>query len=276
MAKYVFFTLLVNLLCTRNLLAQTLSKETILLETIYGTIRIKLYEETPTHKQNFIKLVKQGFYDSLLFHRVIQNFMIQGGDPLSKKAGPKDTLENGEIGYTLPAEINPLLIHKKGALAAARESDDINPNFESSACQFYLVQGKVRSLEDLKKYEERIQKTAYNNAARAFMKSEKGKQLKQLYDTQKTNGNADSAMAIHNLIEKQILQELEKTTPYRFNEFQQKTYTNIGGTPHLDGTYTVFGEVIEGLEIIDKIASVKTNKLDRPEKDIRMKMRLVE
>jgi len=273
MTKFIPFIALF-LFLGKPLDAQTLSKETIVLETSMGTIKLKLYEETKNHKANFLKLVHSGFYDSLLFHRVINQFMIQGGDPNSKKANRKDTLGNGEIGYTLPAEIHPQLIHKKGALAAARESDDMNPDFESSACQFYIVQGKVRSLEDLKKYEDRINNTRFNNAARAFMNSDEGKELKMEYDGLKAAGQMDSAEAVNKTIQQKI-NLLHSQTPYAFNEFQQKTYTSIGGTPHLDGTYTVFGEVTEGLDVIDKIAACKTNKLDRPEKDIRMKMRVL-
>ena len=141
--------------------AQTLSKETVLIETAYGKMTVKLYEETPLHKANFLKLVNQNVFDSLLFHRVINGFMIQGGDLISKYAKPGDSLGHGDMGYSIPAEFNSKLIHKKGRLAAARESDDINPKFESSASQFYIVMGKKRTLEDLKKYEERINKTHY-------------------------------------------------------------------------------------------------------------------
>lgn len=182
MTKFIRGLLLLMFIGYKPVFSQTLSKETILIETSLGSIKIKLYEETPLHKANFLKLVQDNFYDSTLFHRVINGFMIQGGDPKSKMAKATDTLGNGEIGFTIPAEINEKLIHKKGALCAAREGDDINPNFESSACQFYLVQGKVRSLEELKKYEDRINKTKYNNAAQAVMKSEKGKTLKAQYD----------------------------------------------------------------------------------------------
>ena len=122
--------------------SQTLSKETILITTAYGDLKLKLYEETPLHKANFLKLVRSGFYDSLLFHRVINNFMIQGGDPDSKRANDTVLLGNGDIGYWIPAEITPKIFHKKGVIAAAREGDDVNPKKESSGCQFYIVMGK--------------------------------------------------------------------------------------------------------------------------------------
>ncbi len=125
--------------------SQTLSKETVVIETAYGQMRVKLFEETPLHKANFLKLVNEHVFDSLLFHRVINNFMVQGGDPLSKKAGPGDSLGHGDLGFTVPGEFNRKLIHKKGRLCAARENDDINPKRASSASQFYLVMGKKKN-----------------------------------------------------------------------------------------------------------------------------------
>ncbi|MCW3076720.1 MAG: Peptidylprolyl isomerase [Bacteroidetes bacterium] len=275
MKKILPIFCMTTLLCS-SVYSQTLSKETLVIETTYGTMKLKLYEETPLHKANFIKLVKSHFFDSLLFHRVINNFMIQGGDPLSKHARPGDTLGHGDNGYTIPAEFNPRLIHKKGALAAAREGDDINPKFESSGCQFYIVMGKKRTEEELKKYETRINKTHYVNTARTFMKTGEGKTLKELYNRYKTEKKEDSAQHTNTRIEELIKAEYLKTPEYKFNAFQTSTYTNIGGTPHLDGTYTVFGEVIEGLDIIDKIASVAKDKRDRPSADIRMKVTLIE
>ncbi len=274
MAKFRCFNFLAALFLTHFALSQTLSKETVVLETPHGTMKLKLYEETPLHKANFLKLVKQGYFDSLLFHRVISNFMIQGGDHLSKNAKPGDSLGHGDIGFTVPAEFNEKLIHKKGTLCAARESDDINPAFESSASQFYIVQGKVRSLEDLKKIEDRINRTRYTNAARKVMKGAEGKALKAIYDQLKSRNSLDSADLVNKQIEALIEKEKGSKPDYKFSEYQQKVYTSVGGTPHLDGTYTVFGEVIEGLEVIDKIAAVKTDKRDRPLKDVRMKMRV--
>ncbi|HQQ94336.1 MAG TPA: peptidylprolyl isomerase [Bacteroidia bacterium] len=254
--------------------AQTLSKETVVLETSLGTMKLKLFEETPLHKANFLKLVKEGVYDSLLFHRVINNFMIQGGDPLSKRAKAGDSLGHGDLGYTIPAEFRPELIHKKGRLCAARESDDINPKMASSASQFYLVMGKQRGPEDLKKYEDRINKATYSRCARAFMNSGEGSALRQTYNRLKSAGMNDSAAIVNALIEAGVKSCFEKTGPYHFSPFQVETYTTLGGTPHLDGSYTVFGEVIEGMDLIDKIAAVKTDKRDRPLEDIRMKMHI--
>jgi cyclophilin family peptidyl-prolyl cis-trans isomerase len=258
-----------------SLQAQTLSKETVVIETEYGKMKIKLYEETPIHKANFLKLVKEHYFDSLLFHRVINNFMIQGGDPLSKHAKPGDSLGHGELDYKLPAEFNPKLIHKKGRLCAARDGDDVNPKQESSPSQFYIVMGKVRTLEDLRKYEERINKSRYTKVAREFMKSDEGKKMKQHYNRLKNENKTDSAALVNTAIEGMIQAEYSKTPEYKFSKEQIDTYTTVGGTPHLDGTYTVFGEVIEGLRVIDKIAEVKTDKRDRPLEDIRMKVYLI-
>lgn len=255
--------------------AQTLSRERVLIETPYGNMTFRFYEETPVHKSNFLKLLERHFFDSLLFHRVINGFMIQGGDPLSKTAKAGDSLGHGDLGYTVPAEIRPELIHKKGALCAARESDDINPQFSSSASQFYIVMGKKRSAEDLKRYEDRINKTHYTNCARAFMTSEQGRALKQNYNRLKRENKADSARLVNSEIEALISQEHLKTPEYRFSARQTEAYTTLGGTPHLDNTYTVFGEVTEGLEVIDKIAAVKTDARNRPFEDVRMKIRLV-
>lgn len=255
--------------------AQTLSKETIIIETNYGKMKLKLFEETPLHKANFLKLVNEKVFDSLLFHRVINGFMIQGGDLLSKMAKPGDSLGHGDMGYSIPAEFNPKIIHKKGRLAAARESDDINPKFESSASQFYIVMGKQRTLEDLKKYEDRINKAHYANCARAFMRTDEGRSLKKRYDRLKKEEKADSAVFVNAQIEAFIQTEHLKTPEYKFNKEQIDVYTTIGGTPHLDGTYTVFGEVIEGMEVIDKIAAAAKDKRDRPLEDIRMKISLI-
>lgn len=185
----------------------------------YGKMLFKLYNETPQHRDNFVKLVKEGFYDSLLFHRVIKDFMIQGGDPQSKHAAKGAMLGEGTLGYTVPAEFRPELYHRKGALAAARRGGPVNPTKASSSCQFYIVQGNVLSKERLEMFAKRLGKT--------------------------------------------------------FTAEQETVYTSIGGTPHLDGDYTVFGEIVSGIEVIDKIAAVPCNANDRPTTDVRMTIRLL-
>lgn len=184
-----------------------------------GDIVIRLYNQTPLHRDNFIKLAKEGYFDSTLFHRVINHFMIQGGDPDSKHALPGVELGNGGPAYTIPAEFDSTLFHKKGVLAAAREGDDVNPKRASSGSQFYIVQGKVFTDEELNAVE----------------------------------------------IKRNI----------KIPEYRRKYYRTVGGTPHLDMKYTVFGEVESGLEVVDKIAKAKTDHNDRPVNDIRMRVVLL-
>ncbi|MCR4659474.1 MAG: peptidylprolyl isomerase [Bacteroidales bacterium] len=186
------------------------------IETSYGDMVVWLYADTPLHRDNFLKLAEEGFYDSLLFHRVIKDFMIQGGDPESRHAEPGKILGGGSPGYTIPAEFRASHFHKKGALAAARQGDEVNPLKASSGSQFYIVQG--------------------------------------------------------NVLDERMLQMFEQRYGRSFTAEQRRTYMTIGGTPHLDGEYTVFGEVIDGLEVIDKIAAAECGRYDRPKKDIRMKI----
>lgn len=199
-------------------------RSVVRIETTMGTIRVALSDDTPLHRDNFIKLAGEGFYEGTLFHRVISDFMIQGGDPDSKGAAPGKLLGDGDVGYTIPAEFClPYLYHWRGALAAARESDDVNPEMESSGCQFYLVWGKKQGAASLKKVKATL--------------SEKGVEM----------------------------------TPQMSDD-----YTMRGGTPHLDGTYTVFGEVIEGLEVVGDIQKVATDKNDRPLEDVVIRRMVVE
>ena len=190
------------------------------IETSYGDMVVKLYNETPLHRDNFMKLVKEGTYDGLLFHRVINQFMIQGGDPKSRTAKPGQMLGDGELGYTIPAEFVPGLFHKKGALAAARQGDEVNPKKASSSCQFYIVQGTTWDANRLKMVEQRMGKS--------------------------------------------------------YTPEEAEVYATLGGTPFLDGDYTVFGEVVEGMEVIDKIAAVPCGPMDRPVEDVKMKMSIIE
>lgn len=187
-------------------------KTKVVIETDSGRIVLALYDGTPKHRDNMIKLVKKHFYDSLLWHRVIAGFVIQGGDPDSKHAPADKMLGDGDVGYRIPAEINDKYCHVRGAVGAARDN---NPEKASSGCQFYIVAGKKFTDEELDKIEQR--------------------------------------------------------SGHKFSAAQRETYKRIGGTPHLDGGYTVFGEVIEGMNVVDKIASVARNNADRPLKDVRMK-----
>jgi cyclophilin family peptidyl-prolyl cis-trans isomerase len=200
-----------------QLSAKKPSHQYVRLTTSYGECIIMLYNETPLHRDNFIKLVKKGIYDRTLFHRVIKDFMIQGGDPDSKQATPGQQLGEGDVGYTIPAEFNDQLFHKKGVLAAARED---NPDKASSGCQFYLVQGKVFTDEQLDAVES--------------------KRLK-----------------------------------FKIPAAQREVYKTMGGTPHLDRNYTVFGEMVQGLPLVDSIANVVTDPNNRPVTDVRMSLKLL-
>ncbi|TYP95959.1 peptidyl-prolyl cis-trans isomerase B (cyclophilin B) [Sphingobacterium allocomposti] len=219
MNRYMKLNLLLLCLCfSVSVWAKTPAHHYVVIKTDKGECLLKLYNETPKHRDNFVKLVKDGYYDGLLFHRVIQNFMIQGGDPDSRYAAEKQALGNGGPDYRIPAEIQEGLIHKKGTIGAARDN---NPAKQSSASQFYLVQGRVFSPAALDSLEQ-------------F----------------RLNGKKLSAA-------------------------QRQAYSTIGGTPHLDGNYTVFGELLSGVEVIDSIAAVATDERDRPLKDVRMSMTLL-
>lgn len=242
-------------------------KETmVLIETEFGNMKVKLYNETPIHRDNFLKLVREGFYDDLLFHRVISDFMIQGGDPESKNANLNKPLGNGGPGYDLPAEIVPSKFHKKGALAAARLGDQMNPERKSSGSQFYLVKGKVYSEPELKQFSDQQRFRA--------VRAEGMKQFQQhqaIIQKWQNEGKSDSI----NLLVIKIQEHAEAAVApelYKMSEERQSAYTTMGGTPHLDDAYTVFGEVVEGFEVIDSIAQVKTGAADRPVSNIKMKI----
>lgn len=250
--------------------AQKTGPVTILVSTDLGNIKIKLYDETPLHKANFIKLTRDGVYTDLLFHRIIKDFMIQGGDPDSKKAEPGKRLGSGSLGYMVPAEFNPALYHKKGALAAARTGGPSNPEKKSSASQFYIVQGKKFTNGQLDTLI--IQKNMQ-------LKNEIMGKVAQPYQNQlnqfKTTNNEAGFGKLVNMINIKVDSIYDKTAKYAFSTAQRMTYTTIGGTPHLDGDYTVFGEVIEGLDVVDKIAAVEKDQSDRPVKDIKFKITII-
>lgn len=197
--------------------SQSQKKVAVLMQTTMGDVRLELCDETPQHRDNFVKLVSEGYFDGVLFHRVIENFMIQGGDPDSRTAQPGQFLGDGGPDYTIPAEFRyPALFHKRGALAAAREGDAVNPEMASSGSQFYIVWGKIFTDEELDKMQERI----------------------------------------HNRVQ--------------FEGEVREAYKTLGGTPHLDGAYTVFGYVTEGLEVVEAIQKVATDENDRPTEDVRI------
>jgi peptidylprolyl isomerase len=249
------------------------SSTLVLIETSYGNIKIKLYNETPLHGDNFLKLIEKHFYDSLLFHRVINTFMIQGGDPDSKIAKSGKMLGEGDVGYTIPAEFNPTIYHKRGVLAAARNGDEENPERASSGCQFYIVQGKVFTDSLLDVTDKRINRMpAYNRVVR----NSNNKILLDNFALYQKNENIDSIKSIKARIDKLTDDELPNIIPHKFTAEQRKIYTTIGGTPHLDNSYTAFGEVMEGMDVVDKIATAPTGKANRPISDIRiLKIRII-
>ena len=235
------------------------------LETTQGDIVVALYNETPKHRDNFIKLAKEGVYDSTLFHRVIKQFMIQAGDPDSKTANDTASLGSGDVGYTIPAEFVPKFFHRKGALAAARMGDDVNPNRESSGCQFYIVTGrKFREAQLLdmaaQKNNQRVE-TIFNELAR--------KHMKEIYKLRKAN-DEDALLELQDSLEAQAYAMAKEEEPFMFTPEQLAAYSTIGGAPHLDGAYTVFGEVVSGMETVEKIEVTKTGRADRPIENVRI------
>lgn len=267
----ILFTLMACCLmaCTGNQKKTTdmeTGNETLVrLETTMGNITVKLYNETPKHRDNFIKLVKEGTYDSTLFHRVIKNFMIQAGDPQSKTATDTTTLGNGDVGYTLPAEFNPKFFHKKGALAAARLGDDVNPKKESSGCQFYIVTGRKFSEAQMISMENQLNDAHLENVFNELAR----KHMKEIYKMRKAGDN-DGLLELQDSLETQARAIVAKEPALKFSREQIAAYTTVGGAPHLDGAYTVFGEVTDGMDVVDKIQAVKTNRADRPETDVRI------
>ena len=235
------------------------------LETSYGNIVVELYNETPQHRDNFIKLVESGYYDGVLFHRVIKDFMIQTGDGNSKTAGPDASLGDGDPGYTIEAEfVYPKYFHKRGALAAARTGDQVNPERRSSGSQFYIVTGKIYGSDELKMMTQRLAEVQKQDIFRRLATENREK----IIELQKNQDN-EGMNALQNELIMQTEAEAAKH-PFKLTDEQLDAYTSIGGTPHLDGQYTVFGEVIEGMDVVDKIQNVTTGRMDRPTVDVKI------
>jgi len=244
--------------------AQDKKDYVVTIKTKYGDMVAILYDETPKHKDNFIKLAKEHYYDSLLFHRVIEGFMIQTGDPDSKKAMSGEPLGRGGPGYTIDAEFNPKFIHEKGALSAARLGDGQNPAKASSGSQFYIVQGTVYKEEELT-----IDQSKMDQALQQFLQDPVNKpvydSLMHFYQTRDQKGYTDCIVKIKPRVEQQTgIKVTKEVAPEKM-----KAYTTVGGAPHLDGEYTIFGKIIKGLEVIDQVAKQPTQR-ERPVEDIRM------
>ena len=237
------------------------------IETNKGDIIVKLYDDTPKHKANFLKLAKDGTYEGTLFHRVIKDFMIQAGDPNSKTATKDQQLGDGDVGYTIPAEfVYPKRFHKRGALAAARQGDQVNPKKESSGCQFYIVTGNVYNDSTLVNFEKR---KSYN-VLDALFRQLVMQHLDEIRDMQK-KGDANGLKALEEKLLEQAREQVKDVPEFKFTPEQVEAYTTVGGTPHLDGEYTVFGEVVEGMDVVDEIQQVATNHADRPIDDVVIK-----
>lgn len=268
--KKLYFLLLTFIMTITSVSSQE-REALVLLKTEFGDIKLKLYNDTPRHRDNFLKLIKEGFYKDLLFHRVIEHFMIQGGDPTSRIAEDSVKIGSGDLGYTIPAEIvYPKYFHKKGALAAARTGNNVNPNRESSSSQFYIVTGKKLSEKDLNNMEktriERMKQEIYNK-----LQAENKSIIKEFY----SSGDLDGLAAFRQGLYTRAGEEAQNSKA-TFTDEQRRLYQEIGGAPHLDGEYTVFGEVIDGFEVLDEIEKVKTDSNDRPKKEIKMDMVILE
>lgn len=241
------------------------------ISTPKGDITVRLYDDTPAHRDNFLKLVREGYYDGTLFHRVIRDFMIQGGDPDSRGAKPGAMLGTGGPDYTLPAEILPHLIHKRGALAAARQGDEVNPERRSSGSQFYIVWGQQYKESQLGQLDRQLAQQAEQQIFNSLVQKHRD-EIMQLRKARNQEGLAE----LQNRLIEQTQALVKEQGPAGLSELQRETYRTQGGTPHLDGQYTVFGEVVEGLDIVDQIQQASTSRGDRPKEDITMSLSIIE
>lgn len=235
------------------------------IKTPKGEIIIRLYDETPLHRDNFLKLAKQGFYNGTLFHRVIKDFMIQGGDPQSKGAPKGKQLGSGGPGYTIPAEFKPEYFHKRGALAAARLGDDANPQRASSGSQFYIVWGKTYSEGQIGQLARQMRQQAAQSVFNDLVR-ERRAQVLQL----RKNRDQAGLAALQDELEAMTEAIMTEKGLGKMSDGQKEAYTTVGGVPFLDGQYTVFGEVESGLEVVEAIQNVATDRSDRPQEDVSM------
>ena len=241
------------------------------ISTVLGDIVVRLYDETPAHRDNFLKLAKEGFYDGTLFHRVIKDFMIQGGDPDSKGAPAGRQLGAGDVGYTIPAEFNPALFHKRGALCAARQGDNVNPERRSSGCQFYIVWGKKYSEGEM----GQLAKQMFIQAEQQVFDSLVMNHRSEIMDMRRNRDRA-GLMALQDKLVAEAEAEVKAKGLGKLSDEQKTVYTTIGGTPFLDAQYTVYGEVESGLEVVGEIQECATDSSDRPLNDLEMKVTVIE
>ncbi len=238
------------------------------IQTMLGDIVVRLYDETPLHRDNFVKLVKEGYYDGTLFHRVIKDFMVQGGDPDSKGAPAGKMLGMGGPGYTIEAEIKDTLFHKRGALAAARQGDQVNPERRSSGSQFYIVWGQVYNEGQLRQFSKQLRMQRVQGAFNALAAEHRSETIQMRKDRNHAGLQE---------LQDRLVAEAEKCVGSAgLSDEQIQVYSTVGGTPHLDGQHTVFGEVEEGLDVVEMIQGTATRRGDRPVDDIEMRVSLIE
>lgn len=240
------------------------------IQTTLGDITVRLYDETPLHRDNFVKLAKEGYYDGTLFHRVIKDFMIQGGDPDSKGAPAGKMLGVGGPDYTVEAEIKSGLYHKRGALAAARQGDEVNPERRSSGSQFYIVWGQVYKEGQLRQFAKQMEMQQMQAVFNALAK-EHHDEIMQMRRERNRAGLQELQEKLAAEAEAQV-----KAQGAGMTDEQRTIYSTVGGTPHLDGQYTVFGEVEEGLDVVEMIQQTATARGDRPVDDIEMRVTVME
>ena len=267
-SKNKFLVLFSTLLLTTFVLGSFVKKSDeveVIMTTSKGELILKLYNQTPIHRDNFVKLINNQFYNGISFHRVIKNFMAQAGDPNSRDPEYAGNLGNKSEGETLPAEIFPALFHKKGALAAARMGDQVNPEKRSSGSQFYIVQGKKYNRNQLTQMEARINQQLEGNRVGIFLKDSSNRAYMNRVKVCQQNGWMDSLNVVISEIKNIVLKDVDKFT---FSEEQLKAYETVGGTPFLDNGYTVFGEVVSGIDIIDSICFSPTLPGDKPREPI--------
>lgn len=239
--------------------------------TSLGDITVVLYDETPLHRDNFIKLAKEGYYNGTLFHRVIKDFMIQGGDPDSRGAAPGKSLGTGGPDYTIKAEIRPNLLHKRGALAAARQGDEVNPERRSSGSQFYIVWGKTYNDGQLAQLNKQLEMQAQQQVFNGLVAEHRSEILQM-----RRNRDQTGLQELQDELIAQMQAIVKEHGPYGLSDEQKGIYKAVGGTPFLDGQYTVFGEVTEGLDIVEQIQNCETGSADRPKADISMTVEIIE
>lgn len=247
--------------------------EVIEMTTKFGTMYVVLYRDTPKHSKNFLKLAKKGFFDKTTFHRVIKTFMIQGGDPFSAIPAKKDSIGEGGPGYEIAAEI--MHMHKRGVLAAARNGDEFNPEQKSSGSQFYIVHGKKFTDAELDAAEQRINGWLKNNIFVQLLYKKQNKVYKDKYLRYYVQGRKDSLAVVAAKFQREVDSVWSKRKPYKFTTEQREIYKTIGGAAHLDGNYSAFGEIVGGIEVVDKIADVKTSGPARPVEDVAMTVKVL-